>query len=117
MNPQAVETEPTVTHAVERVVSAGQRVVQERTELIFLEVRSLLESTFEGLLALGLAIGLFLLSWISATAMTVFLLLDVMSRSSALGVVTGINLLVAAILLRVAMSKASSARKAASPGA
>ena len=115
MNPDAVETEPSVTHALERVFAASQRVVQDRTELIFLEVRELLASTFEGLLALGLAVGLLLLGWISATTMMVFLLIEIMSRSGALGVVTVVNLVVGAALLRIAMSKAAAARTVPAP--
>jgi uncharacterized membrane protein YqjE len=110
VNPPAVETEPSVTHALERVFAASQRVVQDRTELVFLEVRELLASTFEGLLALGLAIGLLLLAWVSATAMMVFLLIEVIPRSSALGVVAIVNLVVGGVLMRVAMSKAAAAR-------
>ncbi len=105
MNAQTVENEPSVVSALERVMLASQRVVGDRIDLVFLEVRDLLVLTFRGLLALGLAIGLLLLAWVSTSAMLVFLLIEVMSRSAALGLVAGVNCVVGAVLLRVALSR------------
>ena len=112
----AVENDPSISSALERVVVASQKVVQERTELVFFEVRELLEATFEGLLALGLAIGLFLLAWVSATAAMIFFLMEVMARSVALAIAAVINIAFGAVLVRVAMAKAKTATTFDSPG-
>lgn len=100
-----VENEPSVASALERIVLASQRVVGDRIDLALLEVRELLAITFRGLLALGLALGLLLFAWVAASSMLVFLLLGVMSRSAALGVVAGINLVLGGVLLRIALSR------------
>jgi uncharacterized membrane protein YqjE len=105
LNAQTVENEPSVVSALERIMLASQRVVGDRIDLVFLEVRELLVLTFRGLLALGLAIGLLLLAWVSTSAMLVFLLIEVMSRSAALGLVAGVNCVAGAVLLRVALSR------------
>lgn len=99
------ENEPSVTSALERIVLASQRVVGDRIDLALLELRELLAITFRGLLALGLALGLLLFAWVAASSMLVFLLLGVMSRSAALGVVAGINLVLGGVLLRIALSR------------
>ena len=106
------------------MVLAFQRVIGDRIDLAFLEARELLAVTFRGLLALGLAIGLLMLAWLATSSMLVFLLLGAMSRSAALGMVAGINLVLGAVLLRVAFSKidlavssAESRRSSASPNA
>jgi uncharacterized membrane protein YqjE len=112
-----LENEPSLGSALERVVAASQKVVQERTELVFLEVRELLAATFEGLLALGLAIGLLLLAWTSAIAAMVFFLMEVMPRSHALAVAACVNIGFGALLIRVAMAKAATATKFDSPRA
>ena len=111
----ALENEPSIGSALERVVTASQKVVQERTELVFLEVRELLAATFEGLLALGLAVGLLLLAWVSAVAAMIIFLTEVMSRSSALAVAASVNIVLGAVLVRVAMSKAATATTFDSP--
>ena len=108
----AVENEPSVTSALERVLSASQKVVQERTELVFIEVRALLASTFEGLLALGLAVGLFLIAWTAAVAALILFLMQIMSRSGALGTAALVNVVVGAMLVRFAMAKATAASNA-----
>jgi uncharacterized membrane protein YqjE len=104
-----VENEPSVTSAVERVISASQKVVTERTELVFIEVRELLRATFEGLLALGLAIGLFLMAWTAAVAAFIIFLTQVMSRSGALATAAALNLVLGVVLVRIAMSKSAAA--------
>jgi uncharacterized membrane protein YqjE len=106
---QAVENEPSVTSALERVVSASGKVVQDRTELIFIEVRELLQTTFEGLLALGLAIGLFLIAWSAGVAALIIFLTQVMSRSGALATAAAVNVVVGVALVRFAMSKSAAA--------
>jgi uncharacterized membrane protein YqjE len=116
MSLPAVENEPSIGSALERVMVASHKVVQERTELVFVEVRELLEATFEGLLALGLAIGLFLLAWVSATAAMIFFLMEVWSRSVSLAVAAVINIALGAVLVRVAMAKAKTATRFDSPG-
>ena len=107
MSLHAVENEPSLASALERVVSASQKVVQERTELVFLEVRELLSATFEGLLALGLAIGLLLLAWVSAVAAMVLFLMEIMPRTTALAAAAAVNVLFGGVLIRVALSKAA----------
>ena len=109
MSLHAVENELSVTSAVERVISASQKVVTERTELVFIEVRELFRATFEGLLALGLAIGLFLMAWTAAVAALIIFLMQVMSRSGALATAAGLNLVLGVLLVRVAMSKSAAA--------
>jgi hypothetical protein len=109
---QAVENEPSVTSAVERVISASQKVVTERTELVFLEVRELLRASFEGLLALGLAIGLFLMAWTAAVAAFIIFLTHLMSRSGALATAAALNLVLGVVLVRIAMSKSAAATSA-----
>jgi len=106
---QAVENEPSLGSALERVVSASQKVVQERTELVFIEVRELLSATFEGLLALGLAVGLLLLAWVAAVAAMIIFLTELMPRSGALAVAALVNVTLGAVLVRIAMSKAATA--------
>jgi uncharacterized membrane protein YqjE len=101
-----------VTSALERVISASQKVVTERTELVFIEVRELLRATFEGLLALGLAIGLFLIAWTAAVAALILFLMQMMSRSGALATAAALNLVLGAALVRLAMSKSAAATAA-----
>ena len=108
----AVENEPSVTAAVERVINASQKVVTERTELVFIEVRELLRGTFEGLLALGLAIGLFLMAWTAAVAALIIFLTQAMSRSGALATAAALNLVLGVVLVRIAMSKSAAATSA-----
>jgi uncharacterized membrane protein YqjE len=105
--PQVAENEQSVAAALERVLNASQRIVQDRTDLVFLEVRQLVGTTFEGLLALGLAVGLLMLAWVATISMLVFLLSEVMPRSAALAAVAAVNLAGGLVLLRVAMSKAA----------
>jgi uncharacterized membrane protein YqjE len=108
----AVESEPSVTSAVERVISASQKVVSERTALVFIEVRELLRATFEGLLALGLSVGLFLMASTAAVAALIIFLTQVMSRSGAVATAAVLNLVLGALLVRIAMSKAAAATNA-----
>jgi hypothetical protein len=106
---QLVENEPTIASALERIVIASQRVIGDRIDLVFLEARELVSVAFRGLLAIGLAIGLLLIAWVAASAMLVFLLLGTMSRSGALAVVSGVNLVLGVMLLRAAFSKIDAA--------
>ena len=108
----AVENGPSVTSAFERLLSASQKVVTERTELVFIEVRELLRATFEGLLALVLAIGLFLMAWTAAVAALIILLTQVLSRSGAIATAAVLNLVLGAALVRMAMAKAATATSA-----
>jgi uncharacterized membrane protein YqjE len=112
----AIENEPSVTSAVERVISASQKVVTERTELVFIAVRELLGATFEGLLALGLSIGLFVMAWTAAMAALIIFLTQVMSRSGALATAAVLNLVLGAVLIRIALAKATTARSAFANG-
>lgn len=109
MSAPTAENEPSLTSALERIVQASQRVIGDRVDLVVLETRELLALTFRGLLALGLAIGLLLLAWLATSSMLVFLLLNAMSRSGALAIVAGINLVLGAVLLRIALSKIDTA--------
>jgi uncharacterized membrane protein YqjE len=106
------ENDPSVTSAVERVISASQKVVTERIELVFIEVREMLRATFEGLLALGLSIGLFLMAWTTAVAALIIFLTQFMSRSGAVATAALLNLVLGAMLVRIAMSKAATATSA-----
>ncbi len=109
MSGPSVDNEPSVGAALERIVLATQRVIGNRVDLAFLEAREMMAVTFRGLLALGLSLGLLLLAWVAASSMLVFLLMNVLSRSGSLAVVSGINFVVGMVLLRSALGRFESA--------
>jgi len=69
MTPDPVVSEqPSMTSAVERVLSASQQLVVDRIDLLFLEAKEGMSRGIEAAVVAGVAVGVFFCGWLCINA-------------------------------------------------
>jgi hypothetical protein len=103
-----IPEQPSVTSALERVLSASQQLVVDRIDLLLLEAREGMNRGIEAAAAAGLAVGVFFCGWLCINAsLAVFF-----QKNASL---PGILAALAAVNLGVGLFAVATARRLATP--
>jgi uncharacterized membrane protein YqjE len=103
-----ISEQPSVTSALERVLSAGQQLVVDRLDLLLLEAKEGMSRGIEAAAVAGLAVGVFFCGWLCLNAsLAVFF----QTTASLPGVLAAL----AAVNLGVGLFAVATARRLATP--
>jgi hypothetical protein len=103
-----ISEQPSVTSALERVLSASQQLVVDRLDLLLLEAREGMSRGIEAAAVAGLAVGVFFCGWLCINASLAVLF----QKNASL---PGILAALAAVNLGVGLFAVATARRLATP--
>jgi len=93
----SVSTEPSVTVAVERMVSATEQLVVNRLELLLLDGKAALSSGLQAVIAAAFAVAALFCGWLCVNGAIAASLRETLPMAGIFGILAGINVAIAAI--------------------
>ncbi len=108
MVPDPVASEqPSMTSAVERVLSASQQLVVDRIDLLFLEAKEGMSRGIEAAVVAGVAVGVFFCGWLCINASLAAYFQTTTSLSGILAVLAAVNLALGVVAIAAARQLAA----------
>ena len=103
MTPDPVVSEqPSMTSAVERVLSASQQLVVDRIDLLLLEAKEGMSRGIEAAVVAGVAVGVFFCGWLCINASLAVYFQTTASLSGILAALAAVNLALGVVAIVVA---------------
>jgi hypothetical protein len=93
----SVSTEPSITVAVERMLSAGQQLVVDRLELLLLDGKEALSRGLQAAIAGAFAVAALFCGWLCVNAAIAASLRQTLPMAGILGILAAINVAIGAI--------------------
>ena len=93
----SVSTEPSITVAVERMVSASEQLVVNRLELLLLDGKAALSSGLQAAVAAAFAVAALFCGWLCVNGAIAASLRQTLPMAGILGILAGINVAIAGI--------------------
>lgn len=113
-NPAISEQQPSVTSAVERMLSASQQLVVDRMELVILEAKEVLTRGLLAAVVAGIALGAFFCGWLFINASLAIFFQETVSLSTILAGLAAINAGIGALAVLAARKLLGASQKTAS---
>jgi hypothetical protein len=108
MVPEPVVSEqPSMTSAVERVLSASQQLVVDRIDLLFLEAKEGMSRGIEAAVVAGVAVGVFFCGWLCINASLAAYFQTTTSLPGILAVLAAVNLALGVVAIVAARQLAA----------
>ena len=93
----SVSTEPSVTGAVERMVSASEQLVVNRLELLLLDGKAALSSGLQAAVAAAFAVAALFCGWLCVNGAIAASLRQTLPMTGIFGILAAINVAIAAL--------------------
>jgi Putative Actinobacterial Holin-X, holin superfamily III len=92
-----VSTEPSITDAVERMLSASQQFVINRLELLLLDGKQAISNALQAAIAGACAVAALFCGWLCVNAAIAASLRETLPMAGILGILAALNVVIAAI--------------------
>lgn len=89
--PAVEEPQPSITNAVERVVTSSQQLVVDRIDLVILEAKDVLTRALQAGVAAGVAVAVFFCGWLCINATLAAFFRETVSLPAILAGLAAIN--------------------------
>jgi uncharacterized membrane protein YqjE len=109
--PAVEEPQPSITNAVERVVTSSQQLVVDRIDLVILEAKDVLTRALQAGVAGGVAVAVFFCGWLCINATLAALFWETVSLPAILAGLAAINAGVGVVAILVARHLSAPRRK------
>jgi uncharacterized membrane protein YqjE len=109
--PAVEEPQPSITNAVERVVTSSQQLVVDRIDLVILEAKDVLTRALQAGVAAGVAVAVFFCGWLCINATLAALFWETVSLPAILAGLAAINAGVGVVAILVARHLSAPRRK------